>query len=220
MLDSVTQWMLGLQNSTGDERALGELWERYFERIAATARKRMEDMPRRAADEEDVALSVLNSFCRGCANGRFKGLKDRDELWRLLLAITRQKVVDHVRHEMRQKRGGGQVRGESVFGRPIEGNDYAGLEAFANSDLAPDDWVAVEEQVRVLMQKLPENLGSVAQLRLEGYEIREIAEKLDVSISTIERKLRLSYALPFCSFVAVSSALTCVCIGSASASSW
>src|SRR5205807_42962 len=58
------------------------------------------------ADEEDVALSAFHSFCHGAANGRFPQLGDRNSLWPLLVAITANKAIDHLRHERRLKRGG------------------------------------------------------------------------------------------------------------------
>src|SRR5262249_36398416 len=64
--------------------------------------------PRRAADEEDVALSALASFCRGAEQGRFPRLEDRDDLWALLVVIAARKAVDLRQREGRQKRGGGR----------------------------------------------------------------------------------------------------------------
>ena len=46
---------------------------------------------RRAADEEDVALSAFDSFCRGAEQGRFPQLDGRDDLWHLLVVITVRK---------------------------------------------------------------------------------------------------------------------------------
>ena len=39
-------------------------------------------------DEEDVALSVFASLCRGAQCGNFKKLTDREDLWALLLVMT------------------------------------------------------------------------------------------------------------------------------------
>lgn len=193
MHDSVTQWFLGLQEERDHDHheALRRLWDRYFDRVVAAARKRLGDAPRRVADEEDIAVSVFASLCRGAAAGRFQDLRRRDDLWRVLLAITRQKAVDRIRHEVRQKRGGGDVRGESVFVRVADGDDRAGLEAFAASTPTPEDLALIEEQARELLAALPENVRDFARLRLEGYEQTEIAEKLGVSLSTVERKLRV-----------------------------
>jgi len=101
---SVTHWIHQLQE--GDSKAVQPIWERYFERLVRLARSKFRSAQPRGADEEDVALSALDSFCRGAEAGRFPQLEDRDNLWRLLVVITARKAVDLIRHEQRQKRGG------------------------------------------------------------------------------------------------------------------
>src|SRR2546423_11697663 len=110
--ESVTHWIDQLKG--GDPAAIRRLWEAYFPRLVGLARKKLREAPRRAADEEDVALSAFDSFCDGAAQGRFPRLTDRDDLWHVLVTITARKAVQLVRHELRQKRGGGAVRGESA----------------------------------------------------------------------------------------------------------
>src|SRR5262245_28554741 len=110
---SVSSCIQGLKQ--GDESAFQELWERYFTRLVHLARKKLGDAPRRVADEEDVALSVLHSLCSGARRGRFPLLADRDDLWRLLLVLTARKVSNQIKYWRREKRGGGRVRGESAF---------------------------------------------------------------------------------------------------------
>src|SRR5215208_3819742 len=102
---SVTRWLAPLQG--GDSAAAEKLWRRYFPRLVGLARKKLTDAPRRAADEEDVALSAFDSFCRLAEQGRFPGLADRDGLWKLLVVITVRKAGRLRRDEGRQKRGGG-----------------------------------------------------------------------------------------------------------------
>ncbi|QGQ24790.1 sigma-70 family RNA polymerase sigma factor [Gimesia benthica] len=190
MEDSVTNWMNHL--AEGSDSAAEYLWERYFNKIVRAANNRLGDSPRRVHDEEDVAVSVFNSLCRGAREGRFNQLKNRDELWRLLLAMTRQKAVDRIRHETRQKRGGGMVFGESVFGYiPGKENQTAGIEQFVSEDLTPEFIALIEEESTAAINDLGENVRPFIQLRLEGYEQTEIAEKLGVSLSTVERKLRM-----------------------------
>src|SRR5262245_46060314 len=72
---SVTQWIDGLK--AGDPNAAQKLWERYCRRLVGLARKKLRAAPRRAADEEDVALSAFDSFCRGAEQDRFPQLNDR-----------------------------------------------------------------------------------------------------------------------------------------------
>ena len=111
--NSVTQWIDGLK--AGDEAAAARLWGRYYQRLKALAGKRLGDFPRRAADEEDVALSAFQSFCRGAKGNRFPDLRDRDDLWRLVVCITERKAYKQLRHETCAKRGAGQVAGESAL---------------------------------------------------------------------------------------------------------
>ncbi len=106
---SVTQLIDHLKQ--GESQAATEAWDRFFDRLVVLARRRLGNAPRRLADEEDVALSVMGTLIDGAAKGRFPKLQDRNELWKLLLVITRQKAVDQIREEMRAKRGGGDARG-------------------------------------------------------------------------------------------------------------
>ena len=76
--DSVSAWIVQLKG--GDPDAAQRLWERYFHRLVGLARKRLQNAPRRAADEEDVALSAFASFCQGAAQGRFPRLILRPRL--------------------------------------------------------------------------------------------------------------------------------------------
>src|SRR3954452_12662110 len=108
---SVTQWIDRLK--AGDPDAAQKLWERYFRRLVGLARKKLRAAPRRAADEEEVALSAFDSFCRGAEQDRFPQLHDRLHLWQLLVLPTARKACDLAQHKRRQKRGGGSVLDEA-----------------------------------------------------------------------------------------------------------
>src|SRR5262245_22975274 len=105
---SVTRWISLLKD--GDPHAAQELWQAYWHRLVALARTRLRSTPRGVADEEDVALSAFDSFCRRAARGRFPRLDDRDDLWQLLLLLTARKAINLAHHERRQSRGAGRVR--------------------------------------------------------------------------------------------------------------
>src|SRR3954452_5578865 len=87
---SVTRLIDALAGDDVDTAA-AKLWQCYFDRLVRLAHARLRAAPRGAADEEDVALSAFNSVCRGAAQGRFPGLGDRRDLWRLLVTITVRK---------------------------------------------------------------------------------------------------------------------------------
>src|SRR6516162_9009784 len=117
---SVTLWIAQLEAGGGD--AARPLWENYFRSLVRRARDRLTGVPRRAADEEDVALSAFKSFCRAAERGRFPDLHDRDDLWQLLVVITDRKACDLANYERRQRRGGGKVLDEAAL-RPLAAED-------------------------------------------------------------------------------------------------
>ena len=193
---SVTRWLQALE--AGEDDAARELWERYFPVLVKLVRTRLGDAPRTMADEEDVALSVFDSLCRGVSAGRFD-LRDRNALWRLLMVMVRQKSVDYLRHELAIKRGGNGVKvaGESAASDGTPGSPPADwirqeLEALPADDPAPDFAVMISEECRRLMAALRDDtLRQIASWRVEGYTSHQIADKLEVSERTVERKLKL-----------------------------
>ena len=187
--ESVTRWIDGLKQ--GEDEAARQLWQRYFERLTHVARRRMDAMTRREADEEDVALSVFDVLCRGAAAGRFETLTTRDDLWRLLVAVTAKKVVDRHRYLNRAKRGSGEVRGHSVVGGDNQ-DLIGGFDRFDADDPSPEFLAMLDERHQLLLAQLRDDtLRQVALLRMEGYSNQEIAERLQISVRSIERKLRL-----------------------------
>src|SRR5712691_6856720 len=79
---SITRWIGQLE--AGDPAAAQPIWERYFRQLVELARRKLLGVRPHVADEEDVALSAFDSFCRGLKRGRFPDLQDRDNLWKLL----------------------------------------------------------------------------------------------------------------------------------------
>jgi hypothetical protein len=134
---SVTHWVHELR--AGNRAAAQRLWEGYFRRLVVLARQRLAGSPRRAADEEDVALSAFDSFCRGAELNRFPRLEDRNDLWQLLVVLTARKALDLRQHERRQKRGGGAVRGESVFAG-LDGAGWSRSSAPSRPRSSPPRW--------------------------------------------------------------------------------
>ena len=98
------------QLKAGDRAAVQPLWERYYPRLVALARKRLQGSSRRVSDQSYVATDAFDSFCRAAEAGRFPSLKDRDDLWSLLVMIAARKAADLVTYNRRKKRRGGRVR--------------------------------------------------------------------------------------------------------------
>jgi DNA-directed RNA polymerase specialized sigma24 family protein len=179
---SVTHWLNELR--TGDSVAARKLWEQYFQRLAELARRRLRDLPRGAADEEDVALSAFDSFCRGAEQGRFPRLNDRDDLWQMLFILTQRKAIDLIQHEGRARRDWRKVEPADAERSP--GADLVGREpdpAFAA--------LVAEECQRLLGALGDDGLRLLAVRKMEGHTNEEIAALLNCSLATVERRLRL-----------------------------
>jgi DNA-directed RNA polymerase specialized sigma24 family protein len=183
----VTQWFRQLE--VGDREAVQRLWERYYRGLVGLARKKLGALPRRAADEEDVALSAFDSFVRGAQEGRFPRLEDRDDLWQILVLITTRKAIDLAAHEGRDKRDWRRVQAQSD-GDAEDGG--ALLRGLIGREPDPAFAAQVAEQCRHLLALLPDDeLRQIALLKLEGWTNEEIAAALDVALKTVERRLRL-----------------------------
>ena len=173
---SVTRCIADLK--AGEASAAERLWQAYFQRLVGLARKKLGPRGRPLADEEDVALSAFKSLCLGAVRGRFPELRDRDNLWPLLVVLTAHKATDLIKHEHRQKRGGGH--------RPDDG-----LEAVLSREPTPEFSAMVAENCARLLDRLEPALRQIAQLRLDGYTNIEIAARLGCALRTVERRLEL-----------------------------
>jgi RNA polymerase sigma factor (sigma-70 family) len=182
---SITHWIREIQD--GNQQVAQELWERYFAKLVQLARLELRGAKRQMADEEDVAISVFDSFCRAAENGRFPDLADRDSLWRLLVRMTARKSIDLRRRETRLRRGG-PARAE-LSSQPT-GEEAVAL---AIGDTPSPEFAAMmAEELRGLLEFLDDSeFRAIALGKMEGYSNEELAERLDCSVRTIERRLGL-----------------------------
>jgi DNA-directed RNA polymerase specialized sigma24 family protein len=187
---SVTYWIDRLK--AGDPAAAQKLWEDYFQRLVSLARVKLQATPRRAADEEDVALSAFHSFCCGAEEGRFPRLSDRDDLWQLLVLLTARKAANLVRRERRHKRGGGKVLNASALAAGAVPGEESGFLNLIGREPDPGFAAQVAEECRRLLERLADpTLRAVAVWKMEGHTNDEIAAKIGRCTGTVERKLSL-----------------------------
>jgi len=187
-MESVTSLIQKLK--VGDVAAAQQLWQRYFRQLLGVARKRLENAPRRVADEEDAVVSAFRTFFLRLRQGSFAKVDDRDDLWRVLVTLASRKAAKQAATLRRQKRGGARVRGESALVRGD--NSQAGMAAIAAQEPTPAFAVEVTEQFERLMDSLNDDvLRRIALLKLEGYSNEEIADALQCGLRTVERRLRV-----------------------------
>lgn len=187
MDNTISNWIDGVK--VGDTRSQQEIWDAYFKQLVALARNRLQTSRMREMDEEDIAIAAFNSFYRAVDEKRLPKLDDRTDLWRVLVVIASRKIADSVRRATAMKRGGGLVRGESVF----MGNDdspSAGINQVLGKVPTPELAAETAETYDCLIKKLEDpQLERIANWKLEGYTNSEIAEMMGCVQRTVERKL-------------------------------
>lgn len=178
---SITIWIENLKLQGDSSEAAAQIWKRFFERLLPIARARLVGLRDPAIDEDDVLVSVFDLFFRAAKNGKFARLNDRDDLWQILLMLTDRKATEQFRRTHAIKRG------RLARQLPVEA-----LAHVTDYHPSPEFLVAFNDELTKSIENLQKKqLRDVALLRLNGFENREIAEQLQMSLSSVERKLRL-----------------------------
>ena len=157
-----------------DEAAASTLYARYSQRLLELAHHRTSPALRQLAPAEDVVQSVFRSLFRGVDSGAFDA-PEGASLWNLLAVIAINKI--------RRKAS----RSRSVAAGSLEA--------------APDDRGELDipgadspEQVECALRETIEGLLPLEQelvlLRIEGYSVVEISDRLGRSTRTVERSLQ------------------------------
>lgn len=174
----------------GDDDAIRTIWDRFFEPLRLFARTKLPIRNRRVVDDEDIASCAINSFQDSLRKGKYPGIKNRDDIWKFLVTVVDRNSIDCIRRQKAMKRGGGMLRGESVF--HDLGESSRGLECFGKTEVSSEAVVDFIDKLDHLLTKLDEEeLKTVLLARLVGDSIDEIAEKVGKSISSVERKLKI-----------------------------
>ena len=183
---NVSHWIEQVKD--GDSVAAHQLWQHYYDRLVRMARQNLRGQNRGVADEEDIVVSVFESFYRAAEMGRFPDLSGRDDLWRLLLKMSARKIVDKRRHDRRQRRGAGaKVRSLDETGR----EDEAIIQVIGDEP-TPEMVLMMTESFERLVAHLGDGqLREIAVGKMEGYSSAELAKRLQCSERTIERRLHL-----------------------------
>ena len=177
------EWIAKLKS--GEELAAEKIWQGYFQRVRALAEKKLGSLPQRDRDAEDVALSALNALCVGARDGKFQRLEDSNDLWQILAMITSRKAANAWRRQTNRLEVG-----ESIFGNPLE-KDSAGMNQVSDNRDQQEIEQTLSNVSAELLSGLDDKQRQVAAYRLQGFSNDEIAEKMNVSIRSVERYLQM-----------------------------
>jgi RNA polymerase sigma factor (sigma-70 family) len=152
----------------GDDQAARELVERYEPVIRREVRLRLRDQRLASRfDWTDVCQSVMASFFVRAAAGQYE-LEQPDQLLRLLVVMTRNKVTKQVRRNSADRRDY----------RRLEPRDPAYLDGRLAEVPNPSRLIAGRELLEELRRRLSEEERRLADLRADGCEWAEIAAEL------------------------------------------
>jgi len=164
----------------GNQDAATLLYLRYAKRLRALAKAQCSRDLARRVDVDDIVQSVFRSFFRGASQGYYD-VPAGEELWKLFLVIALNKI---------------RARGAFHRAAKRDVRMTAGAEAYERSlaSLHHDEAACTLLQLTIdeALDRLPAQHKKVVQLRIEGYEVAEIADKLGRSKRTVERALQES----------------------------
>jgi RNA polymerase sigma factor (sigma-70 family) len=177
---SGSTWIQRLRE--GDQAAARPLWQRYHARLIELAAQQLAAPLRESA--EDVAALAFTAFCGAMQAGRYPDVTHRDDLWRLLLTITLNQTRRLARDARRQRRDDRRtLHAADLFDLPD-----ADLDLLASQEPGPELAAELNDSVRALLERLPEDLRAVAIDLLAGWSPAEIATRLNCAVRTVERR--------------------------------
>ena len=163
----------------GQQDAATQLYYRYAERLRALIRARCSDQLARRLEPDDVVQSVFRRFFRQVMRGAYD-VPPGEELWGLLLVIALNRLRSEEAYHRADKRDVGATTTADDLDQSADTAGRARGESDAYLDLV----------VRDALEQLPEPLREAVELRLQGYEVREIAECTGRPLRSVERLLQ------------------------------
>ena len=162
----------------GSQDAATQIYVRYARRLRALARTRSSDALAARVDADDIVQSVFRSFFRGASAGGYD-VPAGEVLWKLLLVIALNKIRAAGAHHNAAKRDARKTSGADIdqLGPSVRRGD---VQAYVTLRLVIDD----------TLRGLPEAVRRIVELRIEGFEMAEIAAQTGRAQRSIERNLQ------------------------------
>jgi RNA polymerase sigma-70 factor (ECF subfamily) len=164
---------------SGCDEAARQLYLRYAPRLMALARAKSSAGLARRLDAEDIVQSVFRTFFRGVAQGYYD-VPAGEDLWKLFAVIALNKIrADGAFHRAAKR----DVRlTTAIDGRASD------LEAPHNQDPSAETFLTMV--VEETLERLGLRQREIVELRMQGFEVAEIAQQTNRSKRTVERNLQ------------------------------
>lgn len=162
---------------SGNSDAATALYVRYANRLQQIAHSQTDPRLSLHVDPEGIVQSVFRTFFRRVSDGHYDVIES-EELWKLFLVIALNKIRRNANHHRAAKRN--VLKTRSL-------NEELGEVG------SPDDQMALETlrmTIHEILQNVPEAQRAVVVLRIEGYEVQEIADRVGRSKRSVERLLQ------------------------------
>ncbi len=167
------------QYRNGQMEASTRLYLKYADRLLGMTSRKSSSEVTRQVDPEDIVQSVFRTFFRRVDEGHYD-VPESEDIWKLLLVITLNKIRTVVAYSRAAKRDG--RRTESDLGFDFEQAKVDDRDEIALASLK----MVIDE----ILSELIEVNREIVKLRIEGYEIDESACQVQRSKRTVERVLQ------------------------------
>jgi RNA polymerase sigma-70 factor (ECF subfamily) len=162
---------------SGEDDAATALYLRYSQRIRRLAESQLGSDLSGRVDAEDVVQSVFRTFFRRSLKGGYD-IPEGEELWKLFLVISLNKIRSTASFHRSTKRS---VQNTSGLGeRDVATNAHQEQQSYDTLRMVVDD----------LLADLPETQREIVVMRINGFEVNDISEKLKRAKRTVERVLQ------------------------------
>lgn len=157
------------------------IFNRYARRLMHVAGERLGAKLRSKVSPEDIVQSAFKSFFRRQREFHFEN-DGADGLWGLLVVITVRKCAKWADAYGAAKR---DARMEiSLQGTPVDGQQWREL---VSREPGPEEALLLTELVEGLMGRLDGRQREIVALRMQGFEVNEIADQVRASQRTVAR---------------------------------
>jgi RNA polymerase sigma-70 factor, ECF subfamily len=163
-----------------DLDAATQLYVRYAHRLRKLAQAQCSSSLARKVEPDDIVQSVFGSFFRRAAQGQYN-VPDGNELWNLLLVIALNKIRAKGAYYGAAKRDARRTTDlaslERIFEPTKRGND----------DIA---YTFLKMVITEAMKSCTAQQKQIISLRIDGWEVAEIADQTGASVRSVERCLQ------------------------------